>query len=116
VHYEPRHYPPLALQAHIGGTVSLHVVVDNSGAVAKVAPLSGHALLAAALKDNISSWKFEPLNEGETEFDLTYKFVIVDKPAPKFGPQIAFPSSGHMLVVAAPPAIEPAYSMRLVTH
>jgi TonB family protein len=77
-HYEPLRYPPLALQTHIVGAVRLHVVVDKTGAVAKVAPLSGHPLLAAAMKDNISGWKFEPTSQDETKFDLTYEFVILE--------------------------------------
>src|SRR6266849_502069 len=36
VYYEPLHYPPLAAQTRIVGTVRLHVVVDKTGAVAKV--------------------------------------------------------------------------------
>jgi Zn-dependent M28 family amino/carboxypeptidase len=40
-HYEPMHYPPLARQANIAGTVKLHLVVDRTCAVAEVTALSG---------------------------------------------------------------------------
>src|SRR5467141_2046400 len=102
VAYEPLHYPPLAGQTRITGTVKLHVVIEKTGAVGEVSILSGHALLALAAKDNISRWKFEPLATGKAEFDLTYEFIPLDIIDPKFDQQISFPSPLRIVIVATP--------------
>jgi len=94
------------------GTVRLHVVVDKTGAVAKVEVLSGHPLLTGTVRDNLRSWKFAPLAATEPEFDLNCEFVLRDKPDYKLNEEISFPSPQRVLIVASPPVIQPTYSSK----
>jgi TonB family protein len=109
-HYDPVYYPPLAAQARIAGTVRLHVVVDQAGAVAGIAVLSGHPILALGAKDNMQRWKFEPLGASGAEFDIAYEFAIGTNPEFALRPQVSFPSPGHILIVTGQAVVEPARS------
>jgi len=57
-------YPRLALQARVGGTVSLHFIVNERGETSDVeAALGdklGDKLLRDAAVENLQSWKFWP--------------------------------------------------------
>jgi TonB family protein len=53
-------YPRLALQARVGGTVSLHFMVDERGETSDVEAASGDKLLRDAAIENLQSWKFWP--------------------------------------------------------
>jgi TonB family protein len=47
IHLAPPAYPPIARQAHAGGSVSVQVVIDESGNVIAAHAISGHPLLQA---------------------------------------------------------------------
>ncbi len=59
-------YPPLALQAHVEGTVRLQVRVTKVGDVDRVQVVSGHPMLALAAIEAVKQWKYKPyLLNGE---------------------------------------------------
>ncbi|MFZ0278802.1 MAG: energy transducer TonB [Candidatus Sulfotelmatobacter sp.] len=58
-------YPPIARQARIGGTVSLHFIVNERGETSDVEATSndklpGNKLLRDAAIANLQGWKFSP--------------------------------------------------------
>ena len=106
-HYEPVHYPPLAAQTRVSGVVKLHVVVDQTGAVVGVAPLSGNPVLARGAKDNMQSRKFEPLGGGAAEFDITYEFALGEWSDYKLKEQVSFPSPQRILIETGPLVVQP---------
>lgn len=53
-------YPPLALTAHITGTVFVEVTIDESGTVASARSFSGHPLLKEAAEQAARAWTFKP--------------------------------------------------------
>jgi periplasmic protein TonB len=53
-------YPPLALQAHIFGTIIVDAVIDERGNVVQARAVSGHPLLVAAALRAVLQWKYEP--------------------------------------------------------
>jgi TonB family protein len=53
-------YPPIARQAHAGGTVSIQVIIDESGAVISAKPFSGHPLLQASSLQAAREAQFSP--------------------------------------------------------
>ena len=71
-------YPPLARQARIQGTVILRVVISQSGDIASVQLISGHAMLAPAAIEAVRQWKYQPwLVDGqavevETKIQVTF--------------------------------------------
>ena len=112
VHYEPLHYPPLAARTRAVGTVTLHIVVDKTGAVTEVEILRGHPLLTGAVKDSLRSWKFAPLAATESGFDLNCEFMLRENPDYKLDEEISFPSPRRIQIVASPPLIQPTYSSK----
>lgn len=72
-------YPPIARQAHAGGTVSVQVVIDETGAVISARAVEGHPLLqavsvGAARQAQFSSTKLcdQPVRVTGV---ITYNFV-----------------------------------------
>lgn len=71
-------YPPLARQARIQGTVIIGVVINQSGNIASVQLISGHAMLAPAAIEAVKQWKYQPcLVDGqavevETKIQVTF--------------------------------------------
>lgn len=59
-------YPPASVRAREQGTVLLRVLVDESGAPAKIeiARSSGHARLDASARDAVAHAKFRPVMRG----------------------------------------------------
>jgi TonB family protein len=53
-------YPQMAREARIEGIVSFQAVIDNSGHVASLEPLSGHPLLIQAAIDAAKQWVYKP--------------------------------------------------------
>ena len=53
-------YPPLAMQAHVRGTVVVSAVIDDHGNVVGARALSGHPLLIPAALKAVLQWKYEP--------------------------------------------------------
>lgn len=104
-------YPPLARQARIQGTVILKVVIDKSGNVLEVRPVSGHPMLAPAAVDAVRQWKYQPyLVNGEpveVETDVQVIFKIEGEPAPPTPAENA-PGTGPGEVPGGVPGAGPA--------
>jgi len=105
-------YPPYALQSRVEGTVILDVYVDNSGAVERIALISGHPLLAPAAIEAVKQWRYRPYVYGNAvpvETSATLNFTLsADHPAEgtvRDGP--TFPQNGYGviggIVSSAPP-------------
>ncbi len=59
-------YPPLALQAHIQGTVRFTAVIDKEGHISKLTLVSGHPLLVTSAQEAVQKWVYRPtLLNGE---------------------------------------------------
>jgi TonB family protein len=54
-------YPPLALQAHIQGTVEFTVTVGTDGKVQEVQLVRGHPLMVNAAKEAVLKWVYQPV-------------------------------------------------------
>jgi protein TonB len=69
---EPR-YPPIAQNAHVGGTVVLEAVVAKTGQVQSVRVLRGIPMLNDAAAEAVKQWRYSPLmlNGQATPFILT---------------------------------------------
>jgi protein TonB len=71
-------YPPLARQARIQGTVTLHAIIDKDGRVAQLEVVSGHPLLVQAALDAVKQWRYKPtlLNGDPVEVDTTIQVTF----------------------------------------
>jgi TonB family protein len=73
-------YPPDARQAHLEGTVKLHVVVGANGEVQSFRTVSGPESLAQAAMLAVREWRYRPtLLNGkavETQEDVTFVFRL----------------------------------------
>ena len=56
--YKVPTYPKAARLARIAGTVILGFTVDAAGTPSAIQVVSGHPLLAACARENLSTWKF----------------------------------------------------------
>ena len=54
-------YPELARQTHVGGRVSLGVVIGRDGSVQRIEFKKGHPLLIQASTVAVAQWTFKPL-------------------------------------------------------
>jgi TonB family protein len=68
-------YPPLARVAHVQGTVSFRLTIDDSGSTTDVTFESGPPLLRGAATEAVKKWRFPPNSAGQQieatmEFDL----------------------------------------------
>ena len=74
------YYPPAARAAHRSGNVVLEVQVAEDGSVSKIRTLSGDPVLAAAAKDAVRNWRYQPYrqNDHPTQFqtDVTLSFAL----------------------------------------
>ena len=74
----PPDYPPLARNAHLQGTVILHVLLGTDGKVQQIQVVSGHPVLTQAAIDAVKKWRYKPtlLNgqpvEVDTEVDVSF--------------------------------------------
>lgn len=66
-------YPEVAKRMHVVGAVKVQAVVDASGKVVDVKPISGVHMLEAAAEEAVRRWRFEP-GDGESKVDLTFNF------------------------------------------
>ena len=71
VHQVKPMYPPLAMQAHIQGTVVLQAVIAKDGTVQDLRVVTGHPLLVRAALDAVQLWRYKPylLNDQPVEVD-----------------------------------------------
>jgi periplasmic protein TonB len=53
-------YPPVARQLKVTGRVVLEAVVNETGAVDAVRPLTGNPILTKPAVDAVKKWKFKP--------------------------------------------------------
>jgi TonB family protein len=60
-------YPPIALRAHVTGTVKLVLIVTPEGTVKTVRTLGGSPLLVTAAEEAVKQWKFEPSKKESSE-------------------------------------------------
>jgi len=70
-------YPPLALTAHISGTVEIEITVENGTVIlaqVKSSGFPGDAALTNPSLGNIQKWKFRP--EPRTTFLVTFIYEI----------------------------------------
>jgi TonB family protein len=58
-HIDPK-YPPIAVAAHVQGSVLLHADVDEAGAVTKVEVIGGPPMLRGAAEAAVKQWAFTP--------------------------------------------------------
>lgn len=56
----PPVYPPLAISIRLQGEVELDCVIDTTGRVQEVRPLSGHELLVPAAVEAVRQWVYTP--------------------------------------------------------
>ena len=83
------HYPSLARQARIQGTVVLSIVINKDGEVRDVKLVSGHPMLSAAAIEAVKQWRYRPYisddKPAEVETVVRVGFRMAD------GPEISTP-------------------------
>lgn len=77
-------YPPLARQARISGTVTLHALIDKKGKIEQLELISGHPMLVQASINAVKQWEYEPtlVNGKPVEVDTTIDVVFDLTPEP----------------------------------
>lgn len=74
------HYPAKARAAHRSGNVVLEVLVAEDGSVSRIRTLSGDPVLAAAAKEAVRNWRYQPYrqNDHPAQFqtDVTLSFAL----------------------------------------
>lgn len=53
-------YPVIARQLHIAGSVTIEVVIAESGTVENVSAVSGNPVLTKPAMETLKKWKFKP--------------------------------------------------------
>jgi len=73
-------YSPIAISAHVSGSVVIEAVTDIYGRVRKARVVSGHALLSASALEAVREWIYEPyLVNGipkPVSFTVTVTFTL----------------------------------------
>jgi len=84
----PPVYPEEARQAHISGTVRLHVIIAKDGTMKELELVSGHPLLAPAALDAVRQWVYQPtlLNGYPVEVDTTIDVIFALNVRPSRSP------------------------------
>jgi len=71
-------YPPIAMAAHVNGTVAVDAIVDPTGGVQKVIVASGPEMLRATSSDAVRKWAFLPMMVGSRaipyEIEVSLRF------------------------------------------
>jgi hypothetical protein len=87
-HAEVPQYPPIALRAHLSGTVHLHAFVEKGEVVKTESDSPVHLLtLIHAATENVKTWQFPPNARGV--FDVTYIYELQENEG-------AFPENPHI--------------------
>jgi hypothetical protein len=75
-------YPPLAVRAHVQGTINVLLEIDEAGRILSMGAPHGHPMFITPSLDAAKQWKFER-GSGNTAVKLTFVFVLVgsDEPA-----------------------------------
>jgi arsenate reductase (thioredoxin) len=80
-------YPQEAKRQGIQGTVKLHAVVDRYGSVKSMQPVSGPAILGAAVVNAVRQWQYTETKLAgqpvETEVDVAVVFRLSNSATPK---------------------------------
>jgi len=80
-------YPEEAKRQGIQGTVKVHAVVDRYGSVKSMQPVSGPALLGAAVVNAVRQWQYTETKLAgqpvETEVDVAVVFRLSNSATPK---------------------------------
>jgi protein TonB len=73
-------YPPMARQIHLGGAVTVQILVDEQGKVISAQTVSGHPILLSAAKEAALHARFTPtMLSGQAvkvQGLITYNFVL----------------------------------------
>jgi protein TonB len=72
------HYPPIAVAAHIEGTVILQATISTSGTIENLHVVSGPAMLQQAALDAVSNWRYRPylLSGKPVEVETTVNVIF----------------------------------------
>jgi TonB family protein len=68
-------YPPLAVQAHIQGTVTIRLTIGTDGRPKNLQIVSGHPLLGLAALNAVSQWLYAPVTT-EVQTSASVPFVL----------------------------------------
>jgi protein TonB len=72
------HYPPIAVAAHIEGTVILQATISTSGTIENLRVVGGPAMLQQAALDAVSNWRYRPylLSGKPVEVETTVNVIF----------------------------------------
>ncbi len=80
LHRVDPHYPKLAADLHLSGTVRLQATIGRDGSVRDLEILSGEPILARAAVEAVGQWRYRPtlLNGAPVEVEtyITVKFAL----------------------------------------
>jgi len=101
-HAEVPLYPPLAVQAHLSGTVDIRITVKG-GAVVTADPVPGaNLLLSMAAQKNVQTWGFASQSYGDFCVRYVYELDKQEGNGPSNSRvEIRFPDS--VRIMATPP-------------
>ena len=82
IHRVEPHYPALARQMRLEGTVRLHAIIGIAGAVRELEVEGGHPLLARAAREAVLQWRYRPtrLNGEPVEVETTIEVIFELEP------------------------------------
>jgi TonB family protein len=102
-------YPTIAMGAHIGGVVSVRLVISPDGSVLSASPLDGPKLLQEAALTAVRQWKFAPPQIGSqpTSFRMVEYFTF-NSGHPDFAREMD--PSGKVVLQNGDPHYAPGFS------
>lgn len=78
-------YPPIAIAAHLSGTVTVNALVSKSGDVQQIVSTGGPAMLRGAAEEAARGWSLKPLTVGARavpyEIQLSFTFQTKGPPS-----------------------------------
>ncbi|HEX3876965.1 MAG TPA: TonB family protein [Bryobacteraceae bacterium] len=72
----PPIYPPAARAAGVSGQVLLNVIIDKTGSVDSVTPISGDPTLVPAAVDAVRLWKYQPTYLNSKQIAVSTQITI----------------------------------------
>lgn len=72
-------YPPIARQLHISGSVTIEIVIAESGSVENASAVAGNPVLTKPAVDTLKKWKFKPFTadgqpvKAQTQISIDFK-------------------------------------------
>jgi protein TonB len=80
IHRVQPEYPPIALSAHLSGTVRLHAVIGTDGSIRQLEVVSGSPIFLPSALAAIRQWRYQPTRlygeAVEVETYITVEFVL----------------------------------------